>query len=255
MDEKGRIFKGARIEKSAANDDTMTKINQFTLAELSADDVFIFKVAMCDNEIDRHYEAFSKKALNEMAELFVGKTIIKDHKPTADNQIGRIFAAEVVSDASRKGHDGGECLQLVAHCYMLKTESNADLIAEISGGIKKEVSVGFRVGSAICSICKVDNAKTACPHWWGKEYEGELCYFILDEVTDAYELSFVAVPAQREAGTVKSYNLKEEKPAEEEKPEGEEPEEEDEEEKPEEEIEKRMRATAAYIFMKSKKED
>ena len=43
-----------------------------------------------------------------------------------------------------------------------------------------------------------------------KEYNGKTCYAILDEVTDAYEVSFVAVPAQRGAGVTKQcamYNV------------------------------------------------
>lgn len=268
MDNNGTIYKGAHIQKGAATDDVMAKINQYTLTELSADDVFIFKVAMCDNAIDRHWEAFTKDALAKMGELFVGKTIIKDHRASADNQVGRIFATEVVEDSSKQGHDGGAYAQLVAHCYMLKTESNADLIAEVNAGIKKEVSVGFRVASAVCSICGMDNAKTACSHWWGKEYDGRLCYFQLADVSDAYELSFVAVPAQREAGTVKGYNpnLKKEedpedeepKPEDEETPPEEEPKPEDgEEDEPEEEknLQKRMRALDAFIFIESKKEE
>lgn len=258
MDNNGTIYKGAHIQKGAATADVMAKINKYTLTELSADDVFIFKVAMCDNAIDRHWEAFTKDALAKMGELFVGKTIIKDHRASADNQVGRIFATETVEDSAKQGHDGGAYVQLVAHCYMLKTEGNADLIAEINAGIKKEVSVGFRVAAAICSICGADNAKTACSHWWGKEYDGRLCYFQLSDVSDAYELSFVAVPAQREAGTVKGYNpnLKKEEAPEEE---GEEtpPEEDPEPEEGEEEknLQKRMRALDAFIFIESKKEE
>ncbi len=92
---------------------------------------------------------------------------------------------------------------------MVRTASNADLIAEIKGGIKKEGSVGFSCSSAICSICGTDNAKTYCSHWPGREYDKdggkEVCIFKLAGVRDAYEFSLVAVPAQRAAGVSKSY--------------------------------------------------
>ncbi len=92
---------------------------------------------------------------------------------------------------------------------MLNTDSNKDLIAEIKGGMKKEGSVGCSVSSAICSICGTDNAKNYCRHWGGKSYEKEggqqVCTFKLDGANDAYEYSLVAVPAQRAAGTCKSY--------------------------------------------------
>ena len=100
-------------------------------------------------------------------------------------------------------------MQLVAHCYMVRTASNADLIAEIKGGIKKEGSVGFAASSVICSICGTDNAKSYCRHFRGRSYEKEggpqVCTFTLAGVKDAYEFSLVAVPAQRSAGVTKSY--------------------------------------------------
>ena len=59
-----------------------------------------------------------------------------------------------------------------------------------------------------------------CPHMWGREYDGKVCFFTLDGVKDVHELSFVAVPAQRRAGTVKTYGGTEpEKPTEPEEPE------------------------------------
>ena len=72
-------------------------------------------------------------------------------------------------------------------------------------GIKKEVSVGCAMGEAACSICGADVRKKGCRHEKGKWYGGKLCHTVLDCPTDAYEWSFVAVPAQREAGVVKCY--------------------------------------------------
>ena len=96
-------------------------------------------------------------------------------------------------------------MQLVAKCYVLVNDANANLIADIKGGIKKEVSVGFRLGSYTCSVCGTDNVKAWCEHWPGKEYDGHQCHFAMSDIRDAYELSFVAVPAQREAGAVKLF--------------------------------------------------
>jgi hypothetical protein len=92
---------------------------------------------------------------------------------------------------------------------MVKTASNADLITEIKGGIKKEGSVGCSVNHVYCSICGTDNAKSYCRHWPGKSYDKEggaqICTFTLDGGRDAYEFSLVAVPAQKAAGVSKSY--------------------------------------------------
>lgn len=88
---------------------------------------------------------------------------------------------------------------------MVKTASNADLIAEIKGGIKREVSSSCIPKRAVCSVCGQDNMKTYCPHWAGREYEGKTCLITLDGAKDVHELSFVAVPAQPRAGTRKHY--------------------------------------------------
>ena len=86
---------------------------------------------------------------------------------------------------------------------MVRTQGNQDLIAEIEGGIKREVSVGCAVKRAECSICGSDMGR--CAHEKGKRYDGRLCCTVLDDPYDAYEWSFVAVPAQREAGVIKMY--------------------------------------------------
>ena len=91
---------------------------------------------------------------------------------------------------------------LKGYAYMLRTQSNQDLIAEIEGGIKKEVSVGCAVAQSRCSICG-ENIRD-CPHEKGMTYDGKLCWADLVGATDAYEWSFVAVPAQKEAGVMKS---------------------------------------------------
>ncbi len=201
--------KAARLSAREVTEADLKNINKFTLEPLKAEDVFTFKLALCDNEVDRDYERFSTKALAVLGKLFVGKTGIKDHRWSADNQVARIYATEVVQNG--KTTTAGEpYTQLVAYCYMVKTASNADLIAEIKGGIKKEVSVGCSVSKSICSICGADNTQRACAHFKGHSYEKtpgakkEICTRILDDPADAYEFSFVAVPAQRNAGASKN---------------------------------------------------
>lgn len=204
----GMITKAAQLENQEINDAELEAINKHTLSPLTADDVFTFKAVLCDNDIDRQFERFTIKALEDLKNLFIGKTVIKDHSWSANDQVARIYATELVMDESIN-KSGEPRAQLVAYCYMVKTASNADLIAEIKGGIKKEGSIGFRASSVICSICGTDNAKNYCRHWPGKSYEKEggaqQCIFTLAGVSDAYEFSLVAVPAQKGAGMSKCY--------------------------------------------------
>lgn len=202
------IRKAAKLEAQEVTAEDLKQINKFTLEPLEASDVFTFSAVLCDNELDRQYEQFSLKALHDLQKLFVGKTVIKDHYPSADNQVARIYATELV-ETGKFLASGEPYTQLKAHIYMVRTDSNKDLITEIKAGIKKEGSVGFRVASSICSICGTDNAKTYCRHWPGKTYDKEggptVCTFRLDGAKDAYEFSLVAVPAQRKAGVSKCY--------------------------------------------------
>ena len=184
----------------------LEKINRFTRRELKEDEVYCFSVVLCDNEIDRDNEKFTVPALKKLAELFIGKTGIFSHDPRGENQTARIYDAEVIADESKKTADGEIYHYLKADAYMVRTASNEDLIKEIDGGIKKEVSVGCSVSKEVCSVCGKDiRAGGACAHRKGKSYGGKRCYRLLDDPTDAYEWSFVAVPAQRSAGVTKRF--------------------------------------------------
>lgn len=203
---ENRIIKEAKASGLKLDDKQLELINKLSIKPLTADEVYVFKVAMCDNEIDRDFEVFPTASLKTLAKLFKGKTVITNHAPAAQNQIARIYDTEVI-ETDKTASTGEKYAQLIAYCYMLRTDSNKDLIAEIDAGIKKEVSVGCSISSVICSICGKDRRKEYCEHWWGKEYDGKVAYFRLEKPTDAYELSFVAIPAQQNAGVIKSYGV------------------------------------------------
>lgn len=183
----------------------LDKINKFTRRKFSEDELYTFSVILCDNEIDRDCERFSDNALDKLKSLFIGKTGISDHVPSTSNQTARIFETELVTDESRTVKSGGAYKYLKASAYMIRTEDNKNLIAEIDGGIKKEVSISCSAAKRICSVCGSDRAAGGCNHINGKSYGGKICHTILDDITDAYEWSFVAVPAQLNAGVTKKY--------------------------------------------------
>ena len=182
------------------------KINGYAREPLTEDKVFVFRVALCDNDIDRDGEKFSSGALEKLVELFKGRTGIFDHDPKSSKQTARIFDTWVETLPEKTTTDGEVYRRLMAKAYMVRTASNGDLISEIQGGIKKEVSVSCTMGKKLCSVCGADMYKGGCDHEKGGEYGGKLCYHILDEPLDAYEWSFVAVPAQRAAGVVKKFS-------------------------------------------------
>lgn len=186
------------------NEKELELINSYTRNPLCAEDVYCFNITLCDNEVDRDYERFSVESLEKLAELFVGKTGISDHNMSSENQKARIFSTWLEKDDSKKTSVGESYVALRAKAYMLLTNSNRDMIEQIEGGIKKEVSVGCSMGSMTCSICSKSMKTHECNHIKGKHYGKKLCHGILGDAADAYEWSFVAVPAQKKAGVTKS---------------------------------------------------
>ncbi len=181
-------------------------INRFTRRSFGEDDIYAFSVVLCDNEIDRDFERFSDEALEELSKLYVGVTGVADHDPKSSNQSARIFSCRVEAPEGKLTSDGRQYKRLCARAYMPKSEGSEELILALDSGIKKEVSVGCAVKKRICSICGEDIS--GCDHIKGRKYAGRLCYAVLDEPADAYEWSFVAVPAQKNAGVIKGLEIK-----------------------------------------------
>lgn len=186
----------------------LEKINTFTRSKFGADELYTFNAVLCNNDIDRDYEKFSLEALEQLKEKFVGKTGISDHSMRASDQKARIFDTWIEKVPGRKTADGEDYYQLKAKAYMVKSEENASLITEIEAGIKKEISVSCSVQKSVCSVCGCNKRTKRCEHMAGQLYNGERAYSVLSDVSDAYEFSFVAVPAQREAGVTKSFDIK-----------------------------------------------
>lgn len=186
-------------------DALLQELNQFTRRTHTLDEVYLLDVLLCDNEVDRDFERFSDSALETLKTLFVGKTGIFDHDPSGKNQTARIFSTRLETHPEQLTSTGVPYPCLKANAYMVRTAGNADFIREIDAGIKKEVSISCSARSHTCSICGKDRRLTGCPHVQGELYQGMLCHTILSDITDAYEWSFVAVPAQRNAGVTKQY--------------------------------------------------
>ena len=175
------------------NAQQLEKINALAKGTLTAEQVYVFSVRLCDDQVDRDFERFDTEALPVLAKLFVGKSGIVDHKWSAGSQLARIFDTEILTEDGVTG--------IKAWAYIRRGGAGDERIADSEAGIKKEVSVGCAMGRSVCSVCGGEYG--SCGHRKGEYYEGQLCCAILWDPVDAYEFSFVAVPAQREAGVLK----------------------------------------------------
>lgn len=191
-----QILKAAEIAKQEGSSEDLALINRQALRELKQEEVFTFRLAACDNQVDRDFEQFTDETLDGLAPMFVGKSVLMDHVWCAGYQTARVYDAYVESV--------GQVKRLMLKCYMPRNEDTAKTINAIESGILRECSVGCKVERVVCNICGADQTKTCCAHRAGREYDGKVCVMALDGAEDAYEVSLVAVPAQKEAGVVKS---------------------------------------------------
>lgn len=197
------VNKQARCGGTAVVDEQeLEQINRFSRKQLTTEEIYTFAVRLCDNEVDRDGERFENDTLAGLAELFVGKTGLFDHNWTASGQTARIYRTELVDEPGVLTAAGDPGRYVKGYAYILRTPGNEELIAQLEGGILKEVSVGCAVGRSVCSIC--GKQAGSCSHKKGELYENKLCYTKLEGAVDAFEWSFVAVPAQPKAGVMKT---------------------------------------------------
>lgn len=209
MEEIKKSYTGSLHVADAKTD--IDLINQYALKKMTPDEVFAFNVNLCDDQQDRDLEKFSVHALQQMAKLFPGKPMLSDHSWSALRQIGRIYKAEVVQ------HKGITYLR--GSVYMVRSDSTNDIIKSIEAGVLKEVSVGCSCKKRTCSECGADveydfmKGGYICKNGHRKGdtgKNGKPILTVLDDVTDTYELSFVAVPAQPGAGVTKGRSAEKE---------------------------------------------
>ena len=152
-----KITKEAGVQGlSQIGEEDLALINALARRELKAEEVYTFAVRLCDNDIDRDGERFAVETLEELAGLFIGAPGIFDHQWSAKGQTARIYRTELAREEGVLTRDGQEYCYLKGYAYMVRTAENESLIAEIDGGIKREVSVGCSVERMECSICGAD---------------------------------------------------------------------------------------------------
>ena len=129
-----------------------------------------------------------------------------DHSWSAKDQRARIYRTELVEEPGVVTEAGEPGCYLKGYVHAPHGGERGTHCGD-RRGIKKEVSVGCSIRESRCSICQSERTLQDCGHRKGEWYEGRLCHTVLHGAEDAYEWSFVAVPAQRQAGVVKESRL------------------------------------------------
>ena len=119
-------------------------INRGTLRKFGAEDVYLFPVRMCDNEIDTSLEQMTPEALTSFAAIvndyasrgnFV--PILHNHDWDSAEEIeANIYSAEVVTSTSEFNSVGEPLVYVAAKAYTIP--DNANFIKKIEAGLLKK---------------------------------------------------------------------------------------------------------------------
>lgn len=122
-------------ENQTVGDDELELINRFTRRNLEKSEVYAFSVVLCDNDVDRDGERFTTDSLYELEKLFVGKTGIIDHNPSAKIRRQEFSAVRLRKLTVRKrlwvtitlGSRQGHIFQFVRATGILSLQLTAEL--------------------------------------------------------------------------------------------------------------------------------
>lgn len=169
-------------------------INGYMRNTATFDNVYVFTITLCDNEVDKDNERFTTSALDKLEKLFVGKTGSIDENPHIA-KTARIISCTLEHFPSRKTKLGDEYCRLTAKAFIKRNEENKALIEAIESGEISKISVGCAISRRTCSVCCNDyDNYNVCHHKAGQTYGKRFCCVELDEPVEVYEWSFVANP-------------------------------------------------------------
>ncbi|MBI3911039.1 MAG: hypothetical protein HY320_08920 [Armatimonadetes bacterium] len=150
---------------------------QFALTPLQPEQVYVRKMAICNDQYDRTGERFPLMYLERFQETLVGKALLIAHDRTR-LPLGRFFRTQVVaSEEAGRAAEGAapDSRWLMTWVYMVKTPANHETRAQLDGGVYSHASIGFRWADLLCDLCGRSYFRSDCPHVIGQSYEGREC--------------------------------------------------------------------------------
>ena len=151
--------------------------------------------------VTRNFTYYTPTCLKKSAPYWTTpyeRPVIMHHNDRDGIQIGRIKVAEYLEETRAKSPG------LLFTCNI----GDEAGIKGVKNGTLSTVSIGAVIHKATCSICGQNiAAEGECEHQRGRKYDGKLCYWLMEEM-EPKELSYVIVPSDRYANTVRIYKPK-----------------------------------------------
>lgn len=149
-----------RIKSAGTPSDAqLSMIRKYTLADMTADQLYVRTFVLAHNAIDRDNEAIDDALLSDFARTLPGKGLFIKHPLGWDGDTGpgegRWFDARVERmslDAAREflrepnltlPPDRNDVSLLYADAYIARTSENDALLVKIDAGVVSDVSIGF----------------------------------------------------------------------------------------------------------------
>ena len=151
--------------------------------------------------LTRNFTLYTAECLKKSAPYWTTpyeRPVIMHHNTAEGVQVGRIKAATYLEESRAKAPG------LLFTCNI----GDEAGIKGVKNGTLSTVSIGAVIHKATCSICGQNIASEGeCEHKRGCKYEDKLCYWIMEDM-EPKELSYVIVPSDRYANTIKIYKPK-----------------------------------------------
>lgn len=182
-------FEGIKVVGSgkAINDDQLQAINKFTLIDIPIEQLYVRKMRLAHNAIDRDEERFSDDILKDFANTLPGKSLLIGHQWGPPGK-GLFYKAWIETKSIEEANEetGGKLILpkgvdkvkfLMTEFYTVKTDSKIELLADIDAGIIRHVSIGFDADK----IVEVVDEKTGVTLYHeykspGEAFEGSLVW-------------------------------------------------------------------------------
>ena len=146
--------------------------------------LYYFNCVLVTDEVDRDNEMFTVQAIEEMSQMFIGKTGLID-------AYGITYRPRIFDTRVKKKH-GVTKLKASAYIYLNAQEEVDNLRDFLS--THKECTISCCCTNRICTICGRNQHREHCRHIKGRAYGSKNCVYKLSGVTDVYEWSFAQEP-------------------------------------------------------------